>query len=159
MTATVPSNVTNLFEGQAEVAEALQRALVDLIALPLIGKQAHWAIRGPKFHSIHTFLDELIEAWRLAGDDVAERMTALDVAPRGHISVVESDMTLEPLPKGFIKDDKVIQLVDANMASTIEVLRDVRSDVADADPVTEDLIIGIIATLEKQLWMLRSHLQ
>ena len=28
----------------------------------------------------------------------------------------------------------------------------------DIDPVSEDLVIGMLAGLEKSLWMLRSHL-
>ena len=59
------------------VAAALQQALVDLTALSLQGKQAHWNIEGPGFRSLHLHLDEIIDEVRLAADDVAERMQPL----------------------------------------------------------------------------------
>ena len=43
------------------VAAALQQALVDLTALSLQGKQAHWNIEGPGFRSLHLHLDEIID--------------------------------------------------------------------------------------------------
>ena len=40
----------------------------------------------------------------------------------------------------------------------MKVLRDAQSKLGDIDAVSEDLVIGILAGLEKSLWMLRSHL-
>ena len=40
--------------------EVLQGALVDLLDLSLIAKQAHWNILGPRFRSIHLQLDEVV---------------------------------------------------------------------------------------------------
>ena len=68
------------------VAAALQQALVDLTDLSLQGKQAHWNIEGPGFRSLHLHLDEIIDEVRLAADDVAERMAAIEVAPDGRAS-------------------------------------------------------------------------
>src|SRR3954447_21247662 len=45
------------------VAGELQRMLVDLVDLALIGKQAHWNVEGAHFRSVHLFLDELVESW------------------------------------------------------------------------------------------------
>jgi starvation-inducible DNA-binding protein len=38
----------------------LQSVLVDLIALHLQGKQAHWNIVGPNFRDLHLQLDEIV---------------------------------------------------------------------------------------------------
>ena len=59
-----------------EVAAELQSMLVELIDLALIGKQVHWNVEGPHFRSLHLELDELVDAWRALGDDVAERGNA-----------------------------------------------------------------------------------
>jgi starvation-inducible DNA-binding protein len=47
------------------VTNELQLVLQDLINLSLIGKQLHWAVVGPASHSLHLFLDELVQSWRV----------------------------------------------------------------------------------------------
>ncbi|MFC8720417.1 Dps family protein, partial [Kitasatospora sp. NPDC057198] len=57
--------------------EALQGALVDLVDLSLIGKQAHWNLYGPRFRSVHLQLDEVVATARDFADQVAERASAI----------------------------------------------------------------------------------
>ena len=64
------------------VGAVLQAALVDLVDLSLIGKQAHWNVIGKNFRSIHLQLDELVTLARTAADQVAERAAALGVTPK-----------------------------------------------------------------------------
>src|SRR5579875_1352545 len=59
--------------------EALQGALVDLLDLSLVAKQAHWNLYGPRFRSIHLQLDEVVATARTYADTVAERAAALGV--------------------------------------------------------------------------------
>jgi len=73
-----------------EVAAELQSMLVELIDLALIGKQVHWNVEGPHFRSLHLELDELVDAWRALGDDVAERAGTLGAAPDGQAATVAS---------------------------------------------------------------------
>src|SRR5699024_7085245 len=68
--ATTPTSTT-------EVTDALQAALVDLVDISLIGKQAHWNLYGPHFRSVHLHLDEIIDESRAASDDVAERLVTI----------------------------------------------------------------------------------
>jgi len=50
--------------------------------------------------------------------------------------------------------ERAVSILD----ETVKVLRDAQSQLGDIDAVSEDLVIGILAGLEKSLWMLRSHL-
>ena len=70
------------------VGSALQSVLVDLIDISLQGKQAHWNIQGPRFRSLHLQLDEIVSFARTASDDVAERLSAINVAPDGRAANV-----------------------------------------------------------------------
>ena len=88
------------------VAAALQQALVDLTDLSLQGKQAHWNIEGPGFRSLHLHLDEIIDEVRLAADDVAERMAAIEVAPDGRAATVAATSLVDPMEPGFLPTDK-----------------------------------------------------
>lgn len=62
------------------------------------------------------------------------------------------------IESGFMRDDIVLERAVAILDETVKVLRDAQNKLADLDPVSEDLVIGILAGLEKSLWMLRSHL-
>ena len=65
------------------IGAELQDILVELIDLSLLGKQAHWNLYGPNFRSLHLQLDELVDEWREASDEVAERAVALGHSPDG----------------------------------------------------------------------------
>ena len=74
----------------ADVGQALQATLVEIIALSLIGKQFHWNIYGPGFRELHVQLDEFVDSWANLADEVAERAAAIGSAPDGRASAVEA---------------------------------------------------------------------
>ncbi|MFD5405929.1 Dps family protein [Streptomyces griseorubiginosus] len=137
--------------------EALQSTLVDLIGLSLIGKQAHWNIVGPRFRSIHLQLDEVVVTARTFSDTVAERSAALGLPPDGRPETIASAYTLPGSKNGWIKDDEVVQLVAETLEAAIGRLRERIEATEKADPVTQDLLIGITAELEKQRWMFEAE--
>lgn len=136
--------------------DALQDTLVDLLALTLITKQAHWNIVGPRFRSIHLHLDEVVASARAFTDTVAERAAALGVPPDGRPETVASSVFQGP-KDGWLHDTEVVNLLVESLGTAIERLRE-RIDVTEkADPVTQDLLIGITAELEKQRWMFEAE--
>ncbi|MEU3255168.1 DNA starvation/stationary phase protection protein [Streptomyces sp. NPDC006997] len=133
--------------------DALQGTLVDLLGLSLIGKQAHWNIVGPRFRSIHLQLDEVVAAARDFADTVAERSAALGLPPDGRPETIASTFTLPSPKEGWVRDSEVVEVMVEALAAAIQRLRE-RIDATDKpDPVTQDLLIGITAELEKQRWM------
>ena len=142
---------------ERDVAVELQGMLVDLVDLSLIGKHAHWNVEGPHFRSVHLELDELVDAWRRLGDDVAERAVALGAAPDGQSEAIAGSTTVEPLPGGHLGDGEVVRLIGDRLEQVAARTRERIAHVASLDPVSEDLLIGVAATLEKQLWMLRAQ--
>ncbi|MFB8773118.1 Dps family protein [Streptomyces broussonetiae] len=139
------------------VSGALQGALVDLVDLALVGKQIHWNIVGPRFRSVHLQLDEVVDTARTHSDTVAERAAALGVPPDGRASTVASDSGIDAVAAGWIRDtDAVGVLVDA-LGAVITRMRERVRATADADPVSQDLLIGITADLEKHHWMFQAE--
>lgn len=61
------------------VGADLQAALVELVDLALVGKQAHWNVTGPQFRSVHLELDEIVALARASSDRVAERIATVGV--------------------------------------------------------------------------------
>lgn len=77
-----------VFTASPPFAANLQQVLVDLIELHLQAKQAHWNIVGVNFRDLHLQLDELVDAAREAGDNIAERLRALAATPDGRSDTV-----------------------------------------------------------------------
>ncbi|MDN0200128.1 DNA starvation/stationary phase protection protein [Streptomyces sp. S.PNR 29] len=133
--------------------DALQDTLVDLLGLSLIGKQAHWNIVGPRFRSIHLQLDEVVSAARGFSDTVAERAAALGVPPDGRPETIAARFHLPGPKDGWLQDKDVVQVMVESLEAAIGRLRERIEATEKPDPVTQDLLIGITAELEKQRWM------
>ncbi|WP_226438525.1 Dps family protein [Rhodococcus yananensis] len=145
-------------ENQKIAGDALQAVLVDLVDLSLIGKQAHWNVVGSQFRSIHLDLDELVTTASDFTDQVAERLTAIGVSPDGRAATVASDSGTKGFGSGWSKDDEVVASIVGNLAAVIARLRERIEVTADADPVTQDLLIGQTARLEQLHWMWQAQL-
>jgi starvation-inducible DNA-binding protein len=133
----------------------LQKALVTLIDLALIGKHAHWNVVGPNFRSLHLQLDEMIDTWRRGADAIGERAAALGHGPDGRTSTVGATSPLTSLSEGPQPDSSLVASLTTILADAAGDIRE-RTDRADElDTVTGDMLRGIVATLEQQLWMIR----
>jgi starvation-inducible DNA-binding protein len=137
------------------IGDELQHILVVLVDLSLLGKQAHWNVTGPHFRSLHLHLDEMVDAWREDADRVAERAVALGVAPDGRAGTVAARSPLTPLPEDQIADRDVVAALTRLLTDAVGAVRDRAAPLEDLDPVTADVLHGVIATLEEQLWMIR----
>ncbi len=140
-----------------ETASLLQANLVNLIDLALLLKQAHWNVLGPQFRSVHLQLDEIIVTVRAGSDEVAERINTLGIAPDGRAETVAENSALDSYPDDFQKVPETLRNVADALMTTIEHLREAIEKMGDLDPVSEDLLIGISAGLEKHLWMVQAQ--
>ncbi|MET4925380.1 DNA starvation/stationary phase protection protein [Streptomyces sp. PSRA5] len=139
------------------VGEALQGALVDLLDLSLVAKQVHWNIVGPRFRSVHLQLDEVVTTARQHSDTVAERASAIGVTPDGRAATVAAQSAIGTVPSGWIKDtDAVRTLVDA-LSAVIVRMRERIGVTDEPDPITQDILIGLTADLEKHRWMFQAE--
>ncbi len=141
-------------DGQ-EVATHLQPLLLDLIALALNGKQAHWHVHGRHFTQVHEQLDVLVADARQYADEVAERVVALGVAVDGRPQTVAEGT--KTFPEGFLADDKVVALIVEHLDAVISHAREALDAVEEVDLVSQDLVIEILRTLEKHRWMFQAQ--
>lgn len=138
------------------VEAALQPTLYDLLALELTTKQAHWNVIGRNFRSLHKLLDEVYTFVAEKSDEVAERLVALGISADGQPRELASSATVLPVPQGFLKDAEVSVLMEERIAAVARGIRERAGQVSEADPVTEDIMLEIVAELEKYHWMLRA---
>jgi starvation-inducible DNA-binding protein len=141
----------------AEHATTLQDTLIELIDLSLQAKQGHWNVVGPTFAPVHGLLDAFTDEYREWYDTVAERLTAIGVAPDGRSTTVARLTPLEQLPEGQIEDRFLLGWFDERVTLVADRVRDRAGKLADLDAASQDVLIEVLRGLEKQRWMLRAH--
>jgi starvation-inducible DNA-binding protein len=148
-----------ILDGQTldQTAALLQQSLVNLVDLALLLKQAHWNVVGKNFRSVHLQLDEILVTVRDASDDVAERLSALGIAPDGRSKTVAEQSNLGTYPETFQDVPSTVTAVADAMKTAIEDIRDAIEKLGDLDPISEDMMIGISGPLEKHLWMVQAQ--
>jgi starvation-inducible DNA-binding protein len=139
-----------------DVGNHLQETLVELIDLSLLGKQLHWSVVGPNFKPLHEQLDELIDSWRDLADEVAERAVAIGYLPDGQARALASSK-LAPVERGELEDHVVVHELTGRLGDVGERLRERIDRLGELDPASQDLLIGVLRDLEKQLWMVRAQ--
>ncbi|MDK8100517.1 MAG: DNA starvation/stationary phase protection protein [Winkia neuii] len=138
------------------VGDTLQQTLVDLIALELQAKQAHWNIKGPNFRALHLALDEVVSLVRNDLDEVAERLATIGGNPDGREATVAKTSSLDELESGDLPVDKTYEVMAQKVQAVCDKIRENLSEADDADPITGDLLITVVSGLEQQAWFLRS---
>ena len=142
----------------AGVAQFLGPVVVDLTALAVDGKQAHWHVRGANFQAVHELLDSVVDHAHDYADTAAERVVALGLPIDVRIQTVGSKATTPPMTAGFQQSDAVIAQVIASIDATLVTVRTAVDELAELDPVSQDVAIEIARGLEKDRWFLFAHI-
>lgn len=150
-------NAEKGFKASATLTKNMQAVLTDLIALHLVGKQAHWNIVGPNFRDLHLNLDELVGIARANSDAMAERMRALHASPDGRPAVVAKKTSLPEFPHGEVLTHDAIDQVVRAIEATVTTIRNVHDEVDDEDPTSADMLHGFLEGLEQQSWFISAE--
>lgn len=153
---TIPGLTTKNGQQLVTLLSARLHALNDL-ALTL--KHIHWNVVGPHFIAVHEMLDPQTSAVREMADNTAERISALGGVPQGTPGVLVSERTWEDYSIG--RADAIAHLGALDLVYT-GVIKDHRSAADKAgsiDPVTEDLLVEHLRSLEQFQWFVRAHLE
>jgi starvation-inducible DNA-binding protein len=140
------------------VAQFLGPVVTDLTALSVDGKQAHWHVRGANFQAVHLLLDDVVDHVREYADTAAERVVALGLPIDARIQTVGARATTPALTAGFQQSESVIAEVIAAIDATLVTVRTAVTELAELDPVSQDVAIEIARGLEKDRWFLFAHL-
>ncbi len=141
------------------VAKPLSALLADSYVLLLKTQNYHWNVTGPYFNTLHTMFQTQYEDLFAAVDLTAERLRAIGVKAPGSFTAFAKlsdirDETGSPnatqMIKNLVKDQETI-------IKTAQALVDAADD-AD-DEATEDLGIERLQVHQKNLWMLKAHLE
>ncbi len=143
----------------ADIVEVLDNRLVSLIDMALTLKHVHWNVVGPNFIAVHEMLDPQADSIRAMVDETAERIAALGGAPVGTPGALVRRRSWDDyqLGRGLVFDHLVA--LDRTYAGIITDHRRAQAELAELDPVSEDMVIGQLRKLELFQWFIRAHIE
>lgn len=143
----------------AEAAEILSDRLVSLVDLTLTLKHIHWNVVGPTFIGVHEMLDPQYDGVSTMVDDLAERIATLGGEPNGLPGHLVSTRRWDDYAHGRAQVPVHLRELDRVYAGVISDHRRALGQLADIDPVSEDVLISQTADLEQYQWFVRAHLE
>lgn len=159
-TSTPQFTIPGLSTAEGEkLAGILQSRLNALIDLHLTLKHIHWNVVGPHFIAVHEMIDPHVDEVIGMVDETAERIATLGVSPLGTPGAIVSGRTWEDYSLGRATTNEHLGALDEVYVHLLEDHRNAQAEVADLDPVTEDMIIGQQRQLELFHWFVRAHLE
>jgi starvation-inducible DNA-binding protein len=143
----------------ATVAGLLQNRLNSLTDLALTLKHVHWNVIGPHFIAVHRMLDPQVDAVRLMGDTLAERIATLGVSPVGTPGALCKERSWDDYSLGRADAMEHLGALDVVYDSVIIDHRRAMEKLEDLDLVSQDILIQQLADLEQFQWFIRAHLE
>ncbi|MFB7651572.1 MULTISPECIES: Dps family protein [unclassified Streptomyces] len=153
---TVPGMST---QDSSEIVGMLQTRLHSLNDLHLTLKHIHWNVVGPHFIAVHEMLDPQVDKVRSMTDDVAERISTLGGQPNGTPGALVDARTWSDYSIGRAEAIEHLGALDLVYTSVIEDHREVMRATETLDPVTQDMFIEQLRSLELFQWFVRAHLE
>ncbi|MBB3600851.1 starvation-inducible DNA-binding protein [Mycolicibacterium sp. BK556] len=142
-----------------KVTDLLQKQLSTYNDLHLTLKHVHWNVVGPNFIGVHEMIDPQVELVRGYADEVAERIATLGASPQGTPGAILKDRTWDDYSLGRDTVQAHLAALDLVYDGVIEDTRKGIEATEEPDPVTQDILIGHAAELEKFQWFVRAHLE
>jgi len=141
------------------LAAVLQQRLAACNDLHLTLKHVHWNVVGPNFIAVHEMLDPQVDLVRMYADAIAERIATLGGSPNGLMGAHVAERSWDDYSLGRDTAQAHLAALDLVYTGMVGDHRGAIAAAAELDPVTEDLLIGQTAELEKFQWFVRAHLE
>ncbi|ERK70439.1 MULTISPECIES: Dps family protein [Leifsonia] len=142
----------------AGVAQFLSPVVIDLTALVVNGKQAHWHVRGANFIGVHELLDTIVDHAQEWADLAAERIVALGLPVDGRLGTVAAKTTTPELTAGFRPSNQTIAEVIAQIDAALAAVNTAVKELDELDQTSQDVAIEIARGLDKDRWFLFAHI-
>lgn len=123
----------------------------------------HWSVTGPRFKSLHTFLEGHYESLLAIMDGLAERVRIIGDKPIGTVKEMKSVMDIdEAAGKELSANEMLADLYSTHLSIQESVKEFIRAEESEkifkSDPGTEDHLVGVLQKHEMMSWMIKSHL-
>ena len=143
------------------VVDLLQAVLANLNVIYVKTRNYHWNITGPRFHTLHLFLEEQYKELSEAADEVAERIRTLGAFSLGTMAEFTEKSVLAEAPGVRPPADGMLGSLLKDHETIIKGLRkDIdKCDDDYEDAGTADFLTALMEQHEKLAWMIRAHLE
>lgn len=122
--------------------------------------QYHWYVQGPHFFTLHVKLEELYDESNEYFDAFAERLIALGKKPYSTLGEYLEHATITEKP--YDKKMSAEQMIESVVADyrTIKgiAFEGIELAAESGDAGTEDMLIGYVDSIDKNIWMLQAYL-
>ena len=119
----------------------------------------HWNVKGKSFFTLHIKFEELYTAALTTIDALAERILTLGKPPYSTCDDYIKTARIQEVNTIGMKDTGMVKALIADMATLIEMERDILEITAGVgDDGTNDMINRFMQFKEKNTWMLRSFI-
>ena len=153
-----PSTLSTTSEIATGAAQLLTPVVIDLEALVVNGKQAHWHVRGGSFIGIHELLDSVVDHAQDYADTAAERVVALGLPLDSRVGTVAAKTSLPALSDGFQGWENTVAEVVGQIDAALVTVRAAVAGLDDVDLCSQDVAIEIERGLTKDRWLLQAHI-
>ena len=135
----------------------LSGCLADGIDLYNATRHAHWNVKGPHFHALHTMFETFYGQLASDIDELAERLVQLGGTAMGTSQAVNGATRLPPYPTDLKAGmGHVAALLDRYTAVAKAVRDGIDQTDAAGDADTADLLTGVSQHLDKAVWMMEA---
>lgn len=143
-----------------KLIENLDVQLANLVVLRQKLYHFHWYIKGKQFFTLHEQFQSDYEQLSEEIDEVAERILMIGGKPTSTMAAYLSKTTFKEDQSASV--DTAGEIVPALLKDYKQLAKELREgiEIADEvdDSVTEDLLIGILASYEKKIWLYSAFL-
>jgi starvation-inducible DNA-binding protein len=141
-----------------ELVKLLNREVANLGVLYTKLHNYHWFVKGNQFYTLHELFEKLYDEVSEHFDAVAERILMLKEKPLATLKEFLENATIAEATGKETKDEMLKVTVADFEKLNKEFYEVVRKAQELGDEVTVDLAIGILSSLQKHIWMLKTTL-
>jgi starvation-inducible DNA-binding protein len=142
----------------SDLTQELNHLLSDFHIFYQNTRGFHWNIKGKRFFELHMKFEEFYTESLTAIDEIAERILTIGGAPLHTFDDYREVSDLK-VYKNISADTECVEAVKEQYIQLIaqeNKVKDIASEIGDNE--TEDMMIGLINTQQKTIWMLNAWL-
>lgn len=140
------------------LSNELNQLLADFHVYYQNTRGAHWNVKGPRFFELHAKFEELYTEALTNIDEIAERILTIGGRPDHTLETYLDKSNISSI-KDESNDEVLVKTIVSNLTTLVAQENEVKSQANEAgDNETEDMMIALVNSHEKTLWMFNSWL-
>lgn len=138
------------------IAYALNQQIANWTVLHMKLHNYHWYVKGPHFFTLHAKFEELYTESAALIDNLAERLLEIGGKPVATLAEIIRLSTIKEATSNESAEHMTAAIAEDFKQLIRELKQGIKAASSSEDEATADLLLGIQAELEKQVWMLNA---